>query len=114
MKRFIIAGGRDFSDYEYLKEKCFNILPNDCEVVSGGAKGADYLGERFAKENEIQIKKFPANWNLHGKSAGPIRNKQMAEYADALICFWDGESRGTKNMIDEATLRGLEIHIFNY
>lgn len=114
MKKYIIAGGRDFKCYEYLSEKCLEIIGEGSEIVSGGANGADYLGERFAKENGIVIKKFPANWNLHGKSAGPIRNKQMAEYADALICFWDGKSRGTKNMIDEATTRGLEIHIFNY
>jgi hypothetical protein len=114
MKKFIVAGGRDFADYTYLSKNCLDIIDEGDEIVSGGARGADLLGERFAKENGISIKRFPANWNLHGKSAGPIRNKQMAQYADGLICFWDGESRGTKNMIDEATSRGLEIHIFNY
>lgn len=114
MKKVIIAGGRNFIDYEYLKEKCLEIINEPCEIVSGTAKGADFLGERFAKEMGFQVKRFPANWNLHGKSAGPIRNKQMAEYSDSLICFWDGESKGTKNMIDEATKRGLEIHILNY
>lgn len=114
MKKVIIAGGRDFTDYEYLKKECTLLIPENVEIVSGGAKGADFLGERFAKELGLSIKKFPANWNLHGKSAGPIRNKEMAEYADSLICFWDGESRGTKNMIDEANRKSLEIHIFRY
>jgi len=114
MKKVIIAGGRNFIDYEYLKGKCLEIINEPCEIVTGAAKGADFLGEKFAKEIGFQVKKFPANWNLHGKSAGPIRNKEMADYANTLICFWDGQSRGTKNMIEEAIERGLEIHIFKY
>ena len=96
--KVIIAGCRDFSDYECVRA---HIDPSKIsEIVSGAAKGVDALGERFAFENAIPVKQFPADWNKHGKSAGPIRNRQMAQYADRLIAFWDGKSRGTKNMIE--------------
>jgi hypothetical protein len=61
----------------------------------------DQIGEDWAREHNIPVKQFLAQWNIHGKSAGPIRNKEMAEYADALIAFWDGQSKGTKNMIEQ-------------
>ena len=119
MKPFkvIIAGGRDFNQYDVLTSLCEIVLKNhitNLEIVSGGAKGADKLGEDYAKAYGYDIKVFPANWNKHGKSAGPIRNKQMAEYADALIAFWDGKSRGTKNMINNAKTLGLKIKIHYY
>jgi len=96
----IIAGCRDFYDYGFLEEKAKNHLSDITEIVSGGASGVDWLGESFAANNSIPVKKFPADWKAHGKAAGPIRNRQMAEYADCLIAFWDGESPGTKNMIE--------------
>jgi len=68
------------------------------EIISGGAKGVDSCGEKFASSYLIPKKIFPANWKNHGKAAGPIRNKQMAEYADALLLIWDGESRGSASM----------------
>ena len=77
------------------------------EVVSGGARGVDSIGEEWARENGIPVKRFPAEWNKHGKRAGPLRNVEMAKYADALIAVWDGESPGTKHMIAEAERRGL-------
>ena len=102
--KIIIAGGRNFNDYNKLRESCDNILVNqkDVEIVSGTAAGADTLGERYAQEKGYEVKKFPAQWDLYGKSAGYKRNQQMAEYADGLIAFWDGKSRGTKHMIDIA------------
>ena len=122
MKKVIIAGGRDFDDYLSLDDfvcRCLGEIPGgfqdmDIQIISGGAKGADSLGERFAKDENIPLIKFPANWNKHGKAAGPIRNKQMAETGDILIAFWDGNSRGTKNMIDLALEYGLETHIYRY
>ena len=104
MFRVIIAGSRDFSDYDVLKSyadvKLSNISRRDSiEVVSGCARGADTLGERYAEERGYGIKKFPADWNRYGKSAGYLRNVEMAEYADALIAFWDGKSKGTEHMI---------------
>jgi hypothetical protein len=69
------------------------------EVVSGGARGADTLGEQYARKNGIPIRRFVAYWDVFGKSAGPKRNIEMADYADSLIAFWDGTSKGTKHMI---------------
>ena len=114
--KVIIAGSRSFSDYDFLRECCDKYLKNlngDVEIVSGRASGADILGERYATERNYPIKKFPANWEI-GKSAGYKRNSEMAEYADALICFWDGVSRGTKHMIDLAKKRELKIRVINF
>jgi len=114
--RVIIAGGRDFDDFRTLSEFCMHILQNkqNVEVVSGKANGADKLGEQFARFMGYPIKEFPANWDELGKSAGYLRNKEMAEYADALIAFWDGESKGTKHMIDLAKKMNLKVRIHKY
>ena len=100
--KVIIAGGRDFNNYDLLKTKCDKIFTKskNLEIVSGKAKGVDSLGELYAKENDFPIKEFYADWNMYGKSAGVIRNSEMGDYADALIAFWDGKSPGTKHMID--------------
>lgn len=111
--RLIIAGGRDFSDKEKLYEEVAK-LENITEIVSGKAKGADSLGEQYAKDNNISVKLFPANWKKYGKAAGPIRNEEMAKYADSLIAFWDGKSLGTKSMISLARGNSLSITIINY
>lgn len=114
--KVIIAGSRNFNDYQLLKDKCDYLLSKTkcIEIVSGTAKGADLLGERYARENKYKLHKFPADWNLHGKKAGVIRNKEMAMFADALIAFWDGKSRGAKNMIEEAKSRGLKVKVFYF
>lgn len=78
-------------------------------VLSGGARGIDKMGEDWAVQHGLPIDIYPALWNKHGKAAGPIRNARMAENADALVAFWDGESRGTRNMIEEAKRRGLKV-----
>jgi hypothetical protein len=113
--KIIIAGSRNFNDYNLLKTSCDNLLTQftNIEIVSGTAQGADKLGERYAREKGYGIKEFPANWNL-GKSAGYIRNDEMAKYADMLIAFWDGTSKGTKHMIDLANKRGIKVEIVNY
>lgn len=113
--KLIIAGGRDFSDYEKLRHYLNNLttLSNIEEIVSGGAKGADFLGETYALEYGLPVKKFPADWSL-GKKAGYLRNKQMAEYATHCICFWDGESKGTKLMIDLAKEHKLKTIVIKY
>lgn len=86
----------------------------EIEVVSGKAKGADTLGEMYAKHYNQKIKEFPANWGEYGKSAGYRRNTEMAKYADACIVFWDGKSKGTKHMIDIAKKQGLILKIVIY
>ena len=111
--RIIIAGGRNFNDYEMLKRNMLKFIQklhdhidfHDIEIISGNANGADKLGERFAKEYNHNLKIMPAQWDLHGKSAGYLRNKEMLDYTkeadhSVLVAFWDGQSKGTKNMID--------------
>lgn len=107
--KVIIAGSRTFTNSPELFKFCDLILSShdEIEVVSGGASGPDKFGEMWAERSEHKVTVMPAEWNKHGKSAGPIRNQEMAEYADALIAFWDGESRGTKNMIEEARKKKL-------
>ncbi len=118
MGKIIIAGCRDFNNYELLKERCDYLLQNqkkeDIVIISGHASGADTLGERYAKERGLKLETYPADWRTHGKAAGPIRNAQMASVSDALIAFWDGKSRGTKNMIDTATKQGLQVAVIQY
>lgn len=100
----IIAGSRGITKLAILQEAlngCF-FKHDITEVVSGTAAGVDRLGEKWANSQDIPIRRFPADWNTFGRSAGYIRNKQMAEYADAAIILWDGESKGTKHMIDLA------------
>lgn len=112
--KLIIAGSRTFNDYKKLCAECDNILQDqtNIEIVSGAHyKGADKLGEQYAKERGYKLTLFPANWNKYGKSAGPKRNLQMAEYADMLIAFWDGKSKGTGNMIDLAKQSKLRVTI---
>lgn len=112
--KLIIAGSRtinlsigDFDEYFYQ----FNLSvdPEDTEVVSGGAKGVDLSGEYYAKECSLPIKRFPY-LSEHGKAGGPIRNKQMAEYADALLLIWDGKSKGSANM--KATMLKLNKPVY--
>lgn len=106
--RVIIAGGRDFDDMPALVKVIKNSGFEIGEVVSGCAPGADTLGLYWARANGIPEKLFPAQWGLLGKVAGPIRNRKMAEYADALIALPGG--RGTDNMVREAYKRGLKVH----
>lgn len=108
--KVIIAGSRNFDDSYLMMIKMDKILENlpEVEIVSGGAKGADTLGEQYAKTYGHGLKIFPADWNKYGKSAGYIRNEEMAKYADCLVAFWDGKSRGTKHMIDLANKYGLQ------
>ena len=115
--KIIIAGGRNFTNYKKLCKVCDNILQDqtNVEIVSGAYyKGADKLGEQYATEKGFRLTKFPADWNRFGKAAGPKRNQAMANYSDALIVFWDGKSKGTKNMIGLAKNRGLKVKICCY
>ena len=117
MFRVIIAGTRDFADYEALKTYAdykLSRIEDSIEIVSGGSRGADTLGEQYAREKGYSIKRFPADWEKYGRSAGPRRNEAMARYADALLAYWDGESRGTKNMIELAKGNGLKVGVFQY
>ena len=114
--KVIIAGGRDFIDYNTLKKYCDYILSNktDIEIVCGMARGADLLGKRYAEEKKYKIAEFPADWDNFGKSAGYKRNVEMALYSDAAIIFWNGESKGTKHMIDISKKHDLQLKIYRY
>jgi hypothetical protein len=117
--KVIIAGSRGFSNYKLLKEKCNEYLREKRKnysiiVVSGHARGADLLGEKYAQDEGFPLEIFPANWNKFGKSAGFRRNEQMAEVADALIAFWDGKSHGTKHMIEIMENKKLLVKVVNY
>jgi hypothetical protein len=115
MIKVIIAGGRDFTNEDLLKTTCDQLLVGtDFEIVSGTARGADRLGEFYAMERNLSIRRFQPDWDKFGKRAGYLRNEEMAGYADWLIAFWDERSRGTKHMIDIATERGLKIHVIKY
>lgn len=112
--KVIIAGSRGIKDMRVVKAAmdlamADGIIPT--EVVSGGAPGVDWLGEHWADERLIPIKRFPANWNKFGKAAGMKRNAQMAKYADALVAIWDGTSAGTRAMIRMAKEHGLKTYI---
>ena len=118
--RVIIAGTRSILshiNHQQFNQKLDHLLSNckaDVEVVSGRARGADRMGERYARENGLEIHEYPADWDKYGKRAGYIRNEAMAKVADCLIAFWDGKSRGTKHMINLAKKHGLKVRVVKY
>lgn len=117
MFRVIIAGGRDFQNYSLLRETMDRLLVNvqdEVVIICGKARGADLLGERYAQDRGYAVHPFPADWKHHGRSAGYIRNEEMARNADALVAFWDGQSPGTKHMIETAGRYGLNIRVKKY
>lgn len=111
--KVIVAGGRDFNQPELMWDTLSEI-EGITEIVCGKARGADTGGEIYAKINKIPVAEFPAQWDKYGKSAGYRRNVKMAEYADMLVAFWDGKSKGTKHMIDIATAKGLDVKVVMY
>ena len=112
--KLIIAGsrtlGEDSSVIYVAFQKFSGLIDNVTEIVSGGAKGIDSAGEEYADEQWITVKHFPANWEKFNKSAGMVRNKEMAKYGDALLAIWDGNSRGTLNMIN--TMKQLNKPVY--
>ena len=117
--KVIIAGSRGFSNYKLLREQCNKFLrekrkANNIIIVSGHARGADALGEKYAQDEGFALEIYPAQWKKLGKQAGYRRNEQMAEVADALIAFWDGSSKGTKHMIDIMNEKNLLVRVVEY
>lgn len=115
--RVVIFGGRDYCDKDTFYKEVDEILTdwgltNDwIEIVEGGARGTDYLASLYAKDRGISHKQFKANWDKYGKSAGPIRNKEMAEYCQGQygISFWDGKSKGTENMLNNCDKYDIKV-----
>lgn len=107
----IIAGSRTVECYQDVLNAIHNSGFKITEIISGGARGADALGEWYATDNELPLKIFPAKWATFGQSAGHQRNLEMALYANALIAIWDGYSKGTKDMINIARRFGLKVYV---
>jgi len=97
--KIAIVGSRSFNNYKLLKNEIdkFKKEYHITEIVTGGAKGADVLAEKYAKENNIKLTVFYPDWNKYGKKAGFIRNDKIWQYADIGIAFWDGKSKGTQH-----------------
>lgn len=111
--KVIIAGSRELTSPVLVPKAIAASGFDVTEVVSGTARGVDRLGEWWAEFNLIPVVKFPADWGTHGKSAGMIRNHEMALYADALIAIWDGKSRGTQHMILDMQKTGKPVYVYN-
>ena len=116
MIRVVIAGSRTYENYAEAKRYIDKILQQIGSektfiFLSGGCRGADMLGERYANEMGYAIERYPAQWDKYGKAAGLKRNKTMAEKCDCAICFWDGKSKGTKAMIAYAQKAGKNVNI---
>lgn len=112
--KLAVIGGRDFVDYDHLKRVMQKIRTPIDLIVSGGAKGADSLAERYAQEFGIETKIFPADWDTYGKRAGFMRNQDIVNTADSILAFWDGQSKGTRSSIELAEKQGKTIHIEGY
>lgn len=115
--KVIVAGGRDYADYEVMSrtlDAVFAAWPEEIIIVSGRAKGADTLGERYAAEHGLATSLHPADWKRHGRKAGYRRNEEMGKLADRLVAFWDGQSKGTKHMIDHMRSLGKDALVFGY
>ncbi|MGD2351991.1 DUF2493 domain-containing protein [Bacillus subtilis] len=113
-----IAGSRGFNDYDLLREALDKILKDyeghEVQIVSGGAEGADRLGERYSQERGMSLKQFIPNWDDLGDLAGHRRNVEMAYYSDWVVCFWDGSSKGTRGMINASKRAGKVVHEIRY
>jgi hypothetical protein len=116
--KVIIAGSRGIRPTGEDSDMCFGWFDDSgfdiTEVVSGGARGIDTFGEIYAIKRNIQIKRFPANWGEYGRAAGPMRNEEMAQYADALLAIWDGKSRGTAHMIKAMGSLGKPVKVLEF
>ena len=115
--KLIVAGSRDYNNYKSLENKIievrtfYNLSDTDLCIISGHAVGADKLGELYAVTHDTGLQVYPAEWNKYGRSAGYVRNELMATKADACLCFWNKQSRGTKHMIDLAIKHGIDLFV---
>lgn len=117
--KLIVAGGRSFDNYRLLYNEVVKLATTEyadraVSIVSGMARGADKLGHQFALTENVKVYEFPADWETHGKAAGFIRNLDMADFADGLLAFWDGQSRGTQHMFEAMRNRRKPVHIVRY
>ena len=111
-KIFAVIGGRDFADEQFLFETLdkYPIV----EIVSGGAKGADRIAKSYALSKKIDYTEFLPDYEKYGRAAPLKRNEKIISYAEAVIAFWDGQSRGTKNALNHANKLNKPTVIYNY
>lgn len=112
MQTIAVIGSRCFEDYAFLSEKLLQL--EIAKIVSGGARGADQLGARYAREQGIELLKFLPDYKKHGRGATHVRNRQIVEASDMVVAFWDGQSRGTKYTMDYAAKKGKPVLIEKY
>ena len=116
MFKVIVAGSEDFEDMELMESVLEEFLPKniEIEIVIQGNRGASQLAERYSYHNNLNLKIIRANWDAFGKEAGYRRNEEMTEYADALVAFWNGKSKGIKDLIYEARKQRKRVHVERY
>lgn len=117
--KLIVAGGRDFADYDLLANTLnaleqSHLSDKSVSIVSGMARGADALAYMFAHRNNVKVYERPAQWDRFGKQAGFRRNSEMAKEADGLLCFWDGKSKGTEHMINQMAQLRKPVFVVRY
>lgn len=117
--KLIVAGGRDFTDVDYIVREVYDLMVNPLKdfeivVVQGEARGADKSAKVAAQRLGLKCESVPAHWDKFGKSAGPTRNRQMADMSDGLLAFWDGESKGTADMISVMRRRDKNVRVRSY
>lgn len=110
--KVIIAGGRNITDQSQIDMAVASSGFTVTELISGTARGADRLGEAWARDHQVPVTRFPAEWDRYGKRAGYLRNQIMAQYAEALILVWDGQSAGSGHMLAIAKALGLKVFEF--
>src|SRR3990167_1859876 len=112
----VVSRPKSFKDLSEVERSVADFMANiyDAEVVSGGASGVDSLAVRAAEAKGLKTKVFLPNWDRHGRSAGPIRNKSIVDYCDRLVAFWDGKSKGTEHSISLAKKAGKQVDIFMF
>ena len=111
-QKIVIGGCRNYDNYESFKSRLDDIIKHKKDkiiIISGHCSGVDLMGERYAEENGFEIEIFLPEWKKYGRAAGPVRNKEMVNYADLVIAFWDGKSKGTKSLIKYAEKIGKEL-----
>ena len=109
--RIVVSGGRDITDKKTVEKVLSGEIAVKDVVITGGCSGVDKIAHDYARRYFADTEVHKADWDKHGKAAGPIRNAKMMEDADLLIAFWDGRSKGTRSAIDEARKLGVETHI---
>lgn len=114
MTTYCISGSREINDIYWVNEQLHRFLWPEDTVLVGDARGVDALVSVYCRNYIEDVRMFPADWQTHGKAAGPIRNEEMVKQADIVIALWDGESRGTRDAINRALSHGKELHVFIY